>query len=473
MRNSRNLEYRSTVFAVLILAVVCSLPSCVEAQTGGNNTICTSVSLCSVGGSPAFIDGSVFLGTGVNLGSDLCDVIYKILTGRTGITYPPTGSVIDARGISTNLTCTKGSPWFESSTGFANVPSTILLPSGTITIPSTWVLPGGTKLIGQGSEIPSIPVPPTVSGITLIQACSTSITGCSANFSGTMIEFGAACPGSQCTGIVKGISVENVALNGNGLGVTGILNEESQELTYVDHVALVQILGMGLQVTGNAQNSGAQNSGPYSNITFDTGNFSPNSSTTCAQILNVGGGTRGIHGLTCIGEFSNGQNAVLLDSSNNSLEDIRIMGFDEGIVVGSQGQAHSNVLLNVYGDTPEKGPLQVINVVEISTNNAVTDLSIVGVANAGGSNTNTIADAVTGTTLADASIGMYALGQPKSGGYTRFTTSPNAITWVTGNASPTGTCPIGSLYSNINTGNTGYVLYGCAVGKTPSWKPVK
>lgn len=60
-------------------------------------------------------------------------------------------------------------------------------------------------------------------------------------------------------------------LNGNGLGVTGILNEEAEELSYVDHIALFQILGMGVNVESNAENSG-----PYSNITFDTGGF-------CAQ----------------------------------------------------------------------------------------------------------------------------------------------------------------------------------------------
>jgi len=374
------------------------------------------------------------------------------------------------------MTCANGTtPWFNG-TGFANVPSTILLPAGTITIPSTWVLPGGTKLIGEGSEIPSFPVPPTVPGITLIQACTTSISGCptTSNFSGPMIEFGAACPGSQCTGIVNGISVENVALNGNGLGITGILNGESQELTYVDHVALVQILGTGLQVKGNPQNAGPQNSGPYSNITFDTGNFSPNTSTTCAQIYDVGGGTQGIHGLTCIGEFSNGNNAVLLDSSNNSLEDIRILRFDDGIVVGSQASAHSNVLLNIYGDTVEQGG-QVINVIKISNANPVTDLSIVGVANAGGSGTSTISDLVTGKTLADASIGIYALGRPTSGGYSRFTTSPNATTWVVGSGAPTPTspCPTGSLYSNIGSTTNVAALYVCTVGSTSSWTAVK
>src|ERR1700675_3952151 len=97
-----------------------------------------------------------------------------------------------------------------------------------------------------------------------------------------------------------------------------------------------------------------------------------------------------------------------------------------------------------------------------------------GVANAGGSDTNTISDLVTVTTLGDSSIGVYALGQLKSGGHTRFTTSPNATTWVTGNATPqTGSCPIGSLYSNVSGASGVKALYVCAVGSTPSWKAVK
>jgi hypothetical protein len=461
------LRYLLTVAAAM--TILLWVPRDSAAQ---DNAICITTSGCTqTQTSQAFVDASV----AALRQSDFCKTINHILT----TSYPATGEVIDARGLpagTTSMVCAAGtSPWFNGST-YANVPSTILLPAGTITIPSTWVLPGGTKLIGEGSEIPGIPIPPTISGTTMIQACTTSITGCSTNFSGTMIEFGAGCPGTQCTGTVKGISLENVVLNGNGLSIGGIQNGEAQELTYVDHVALFQILGLGLNVTLNAQNSG-----PYSNITFDTGNYPPNTSTSCAQIFNVFGGTRGVHGLTCIGEQSNGNNAVLLDSSNNSLEDVRIMGFDEGIIIGSQAPAHSNVLFNIYGDTFEP-PVQqvVINVIEISNNiaNAVTDLSIMGVANAGAATgANTIADQVTGKTLADASIGMYALGQPKSSGYTRFTTSPNATTWVVGNptnsSAPTGNCTTGSLYSNISGASGVNALYVCAVGNTPSWKPVK
>jgi hypothetical protein len=80
--------------------------------------------------SKAFIDASVLQGQ-----SDFYATIYNILQPSS---YPSSGAVIDARGISTNMTCASGTPWFESSTGYVNKPSTILLPAGTITANTSW-----------------------------------------------------------------------------------------------------------------------------------------------------------------------------------------------------------------------------------------------------------------------------------------------------------------------------------------------
>ncbi len=89
----------------------------------------------------------------------------------------------------------------------------------------------------------------------------------------------------------------------------------------MDHVTRYQIPGTGLLVEGSAGNSG-----PYSNITFDTGSYSSASSTVCAQIISVSGSTKGIQHLTCISESNTPQAAVLLDSSNNLIKDVRIAG---------------------------------------------------------------------------------------------------------------------------------------------------
>jgi hypothetical protein len=230
------------------------------------------------------------------------------------------------------MTCAAGTtPWNNGST-FANVPSTILLPAGTIIIPIPWVLPGYTHLIGVGDSIVS------ASGIgTTIQACKSV----SCTFSGDMMDFGGSPACSTCTDI----TVENLVLDGQGQSINGIVNQESQALTYIDHVSLYEILGTGLSVFNSASHSG-----PYSNVTFDTGAYSGVSSTTCANINGLTD-THGLHHWSCKSETNDGAAGILLDSSNNTLEDVRLVGFHDGIRVGANATAQSNVLLNIYGDT--------------------------------------------------------------------------------------------------------------------------
>jgi hypothetical protein len=117
-----------------------------QGQNGVYNATCNNGNL-GVAGSSAFIDASKFIST---INPNICAVLKSILTSTS---YPTTGAVIDARGISgtTALTCTS-SPW----AGITNPPpSTILLPAGTIVIPSTWTLPTGTHLVGVGDNVGS------------------------------------------------------------------------------------------------------------------------------------------------------------------------------------------------------------------------------------------------------------------------------------------------------------------------------
>jgi hypothetical protein len=274
-----------------------------------------------------------------------------------------------------------------------------------------------------------------------------------------MIQFGFS---SSATGI----SVENVTLDGQGQPINGVVNPYSSYLTYVDRVTLFQILGTGLAISGTADNSG-----PYSNITFDLNGNSGTSQTVCVSITGLSS-THGVRGLTCIANSPDPPAAVLLDSSNNSIEDARIVGFYDGIRVGANNNAQSNVLMNIYGDTenpcppPCNGSGSPVNVVHIfKVGNTVTDLSIMGLRNSGGAATTTVQDDITDATLPDTSVGIYALGKESSGGYSRFTTSPNATvaTWVVGQMGPQNSCSAGSLYSCIGGTANGcsYTLYGC------------
>lgn len=430
----------------VIVASVCFLMPSVRAtaQQGQNAVYSSSGTKTPL---PDFIDASQFGSSTTNI----CTVLNFILNTTNGI-LTASGGVIDARGLpgttSTSMTCT-ASPW----TGITSPPpSTILLPAGTIVIPSTWILPSNTHLIGEGD---GIPVPSVSTPGTTIQFASISGTA-------TMIQFGSSSPCS-------GISVERLTLDAQDQALNGIANQYCQA-SYVDHVSLYQILGTGLSVSGSATDSG-----PYSNIAFDTGGYSGTSSTVCVSINNAGH-TRGIHGLYCKSETNDAPAAVLLDSSNNSIEDVTVVGFYDGILVGANANAQSNVLVNITGDTTyhvcSPGCVTPVRAIHIANNShTVTDLSIMGVSNSGLSGTYTIVDDVTGTDLLDSSVAIYALGQYGSGGYSRFTTSPNAATWASGTGTPSSCTASagGSLFSN--TSGSGYALYVCPAGGG-SWKGI-
>jgi hypothetical protein len=205
-----------------------------QGQNAVFNSTCNNGNLGIVGSS-AFIDASKFAISG----SNFCGVLKGIL----GATSFLSGTVIDARGLNsnnTNMTCT-GTPW----SGITNPPpSTILLPAGTIVTSSTWTLPTGTHLVGVGDGIGSG---------TTIQSTPAFSTN-----PGPLIAF--------CSSACMGVSVERLNLDGLGGNISAIINQFAGEASFVDHVTLYQIRGTGLLVQGSANNSG-----PYSNITFDTG----------------------------------------------------------------------------------------------------------------------------------------------------------------------------------------------------------
>jgi hypothetical protein len=411
----------------------------------------------------AFIDASAY----EKSKKDICATIQDILTFYKGVN----GIVVDARGITTQLTCSTGeSPW--PLVGSGPVSNVVLLPAATITISSTWTLPQATRLIGEGP------------GATIIQA---------SGFTGDIIDMGGT---SSCLLNTSGVydctnvGIEHLRLDGGGIAnLNGIVNKFSEELSYVDDVALTNIGGTGLLLgvypkDNNGYRASAVNSGPYSKILFS-------GSGTCAQIVGqvvpnsgfpLGLGTRGIHGLTCITTNPSGA-AVYLDGSNNSLEDVSITfqvitqgAAPDGVLVGSQNSAQNNVLANISGSA-------LANVIHISSNNNYAlyncptnacDITVLGVSNGGGS-TNTVKDDLTGTTIMDTTVAMYVVGEQVIGGtspaYSRFSSSPSFSSWFVGTIPPTTPCATGSLYSCTGGSSctTGTIL-GCAGGTT--WKKI-
>lgn len=251
MKNTHGLVFFTSAVVLTSLALV----STTRAQSTGNDAVYNSTN--GVTFSPSFIDASMLLPPNSQLGKDLCDAIYGLLSGQAGFPhYPSVGAVIDARGVSgtTNLTCTHGTPWSEGSNS-VGLPSTILLPATSaatptpIIISTPWVIPSNTHLIGEGDGLGS-------SAATTIQ-----VSGSFNTTPGYIMHFGSSAGAS-------GISVERLTIDGLGNNsVNGIVNPNAGPNSYVDHVTLYQIRGTGLLVENNADGSG-----PYSNITFDTGN---------------------------------------------------------------------------------------------------------------------------------------------------------------------------------------------------------
>jgi hypothetical protein len=471
---------RPSMIGLGLLSAVLCLSSEVLAQApppptnvGQNAAVLTGGVTVTPKNSPAFVDASVY-------GTDICSAIHSVLTNWTGGTGGNSnGIVIDARGVS-SLDCSSSSnknPWSGVSTkSFIN---TVLLPAGTIKINQTWIPVSETRIIGEGPNL------------TIIQAVSGFASGAD------MIEMGgvAACSSNGTTYDCTGVVIEHLGIDGgvgSGLFLNGIQNSFSQELSYVNDVSFTNISGTGLLLgvtcSGNACSSGSNNSGPYVNLYYNGGG-------ACANIVGkppmaATDSLRGVHGLNCITSHSP---AIYLDVSNTTMEDITIDGnttfggssFPDGILVGSNSSAgaRADLLRNI------RGVGNLGNVIHISNNAPtgqppnVSDITVLS-ASRGMGVPATVQDDLSGTTLSDASVGLYALGQPVTNatttfGYSRFTTSPNLATWVTGTG-PLGTnasClsgETGSLYTCTKSSNcpsaSSKTLWACVGG---TWVGIK
>jgi hypothetical protein len=119
----------------------------------------------------------------------------------------------------------------------------------------------------------------------------------------------------------------------------------------------------------------------------------------------------------------------------------------------------------------------------------VCDLTVMNASASDGAQTPspvTIQDQLTNTTLSapnDSTVGTYILGEQVTTGasaptYSRFTTSQSVPAWLSGSATPSGSCAVGSLYSCTTTSCTANgspaVLYAClSNGTSTSWSVIK
>jgi Pectate lyase superfamily protein len=458
----------TTVVMVSLLTAATHVQAQCTAATGNNTVYGNCSGSIAVQPSAAYIDASASTNSTTQ---DFCLTLFNIINGSS---YPGPGAVIDARGINSgnnSMSCTSNNtPWIKgpSSSFTANSsPATILLPAGTITISNTWIMPEYARIIGEG---------PGLTTIVAASSFSAGVDGVDA-----MIEMGTTSSNSSlspfCGGNVDcvGVGVQDLILNLNSVSVSyGIYNAASQELSYVDNVVFN---GVGSSASNGTyalevtvvSGPASSNSGPYSNLVCNIGT-SATSSTRCVDMQ---AHTRGVHGISCYGNGTPNA-AIYLDSDSDSIEDVYVNGFVDGIYVGSQAQAPSNVLFNIAGGS---SLTNLVHVSSATTSSAicpggsqnVCDLTIL----------NAMAAANTTIKDGDTNVGVYILGEQIGSTattppqYSRFTTSPRVPTWGVGNSVPSGACNAstanGSLYSNVATGTSG-TLFACVAN---SWIKIK
>jgi hypothetical protein len=448
----------------LTLALICVfwIPSSTSAQSAvaGYRGICNTSTCSTLDYSFGVIDASAFSSTQfTNTTGTICGQVNAILEW---INNQEVGTVspfqyfytVDARGINGSnysLTCVSGETPFASSLNNGDG-MTLLLPAQTINISTPWSIPQDVEIIGSATT-----------DVTQSEATQTVIAATGAWTAGTaMIQINT----TPCCHFIwsPDIKIDNLVLDGKGQNIIGISDTTAGPGVRVNHVGLFRLAGTGLYI------SGATDSGPYTDITFDVGNTTTNAGTTCAQIINSGG-TKGIHGLRCISYDTNAAAGLRIDSSDNTIENVVVQGFQDGVLIGSQGAAQNNHLSNIVDST---SPTQYHSSVHITNTNPVTDLTIVGVNNECMPNTSckqvTIQDDVTSSTISDTVVGTYFLGNENvtTAGYSRFSSTvsvssgPNVPTWLIGTVAPTNaSCSsVGTLYSN--TIGSGAGLWVCA-----------
>lgn len=479
MKMSRMLVLRWFFLGSLVLCGFVFATISVAAQTGDKAVYGTNSNLAA---SSAWVDASAFCpGGGTNncsgSGVDFCSVVSQAITEL--LTVSPVGGVVDARGVlqvpppqmNAYLPCASnnGSPFPSSITQTNPYPITILLPSYTIELTATWTIPNNVRLVGVGFE--------------------TNLLGASNCCSQYMIEMGPISPPERQTcPAYTGIAIEHVRLTTQG-SYGGIDNECAGAASYVNDVKISAPDEGNLEGNGLTIGLGAINSGPYTDIYVlaapGASNCGGNYAINCVAVKAQ---TRGIHGVTCLGNATTGSTqgsaGILVNASNNSIEDVHVESFYDGIGLSSVGNIFVSNINGGFSGTEEECPSGgVTDAVHVY--GSVTGAVIAGISNGPYQPVNSIQDDETGTTISGCegtgcpnpiTSGMYILGSSdtSTGGYSRFAINPaNSTvyphstivpTWGMGTSSPngppSGACySLGAIYSYVNS--TGGQMYVC------------
>lgn len=319
----------------------------------GDNAVFNSSN--AVQGSSAWIDASAFCLSGGNGGTSHCnngqsgpyyDICAMIVAALQPI-LTAGGGVIDARGVVPSAANPQQLCDSNNSNPFAGIsannsaPITVLLPASTIGLTAPWVLPSNVHLVGMGTQ-------------TMLFPSSSSIFTNSA-----MIVMG-----TQSCSPCSGISVEHLQMSGlvsnAPAAFEGIDNQDAAASSYVNDVGISNVTEAGLSVE-----SGAANSGPYTNISFSA-NTGTNkcSASNAPQCVILNAQTTGLHGITCVGDVATSiagtgpEPAISVTAGNNSIEDVHAESYEDGVRIGdiSGGSVSNVVVSNVFTSASNSCP---------------------------------------------------------------------------------------------------------------------
>lgn len=256
---------------------------------------------------------------------------------------------------------------------------TVYVGAGTFVTNAIIVIPNKTSIVFTGGRGDA------GAGGTVIQA------GASFPAGSPVIQFGASAPSFGVILIGPG------TVDCNGKTGIGIQNDNAQEMSYARDIDIANCSGPALDIEG----SGAQNSGPFSNLHIIPGSTAV-AGTLGVKVYNVPA-FRGISSVTVdnTGYTSKPTTSVQIDASG-FYRGIHAEASTNGIVVGSQIATNSVHVEDFWAAST------ITTGVVISNAFSTQDILLTNL-NSNGA-TNLVSDQVSGKTLTDGSLALYLLG---------------------------------------------------------------
>ena len=396
--------------------------------------------------SQLVVDASQFLPRN---SSDACAAInaaWRKLMLSTKSSYATMGGVVDARAFTGDVECnSKPFPSCASDPGLSYPVcpmGVLLLGNARIGTTAEWIVPSRVRVEGVGEGTPFNATNGSLVGGTLIYAASGFNTGIPVIQMGQFQYFPATTPASSGGGTNPygyGVQIENLSVDCNGVtGCIGILNDSSQEDSWIRDVIVFNAPAYGIRISTNNCGStvavnGAENSGPYRDISIQYSSSgcsqcggaigllvdgAPPTSNSCKNPNTAGIRIRGFDNITVAGGAAGGGPpaiGIFIYGIATSVSDSHAENFSQDVVIGSTNLAYPTFGVKIdnvslYNQQVPGTGITIVN----PTNNAPSnsqDIFVEGITGYPASGKQQIlVDQVNGNTVTGGLVGWYLLG---------------------------------------------------------------